>query len=88
MGNLLPEGPDSPLLLRDSAALLADGAAGECEILGLGKPKHEVGRPQLGPLFRDTIFLLSIDICPFVSDAICPTLLTAYILGLFRANLF
>ena len=54
MGNLLQEGPDSPVLLRDNAALASDGAAGEFEILGLGKPKHEVGRPWLRPLFRDS----------------------------------
>ena len=45
MGNLLQEGPDSPVSLRDSAALPFDGVAGKYEILGLGKPKHEVGRP-------------------------------------------
>ena len=25
------------------------------EVLGLGEPKHEVGRPQLRPLFRDNM---------------------------------
>ena len=65
-GNLLQRGSDSLVLPSGSPApSLRQGGVGRVlaspieyavegqEVLGLGEPKHEVGRPQLRPLFRE-----------------------------------
>ena len=68
-GNLPQRGFDSPVLPSDGPAPppLGRKAWGgdlsfpfeqglrDTRYWGLGKPKHEVGRPRFGPLFRDSM---------------------------------
>ena len=56
-GNLPQRGFDSPVLPSDGPASPSGRKAwgGDSRYWGLGKPKHEVGRPRFGPLFRDSM---------------------------------